>query len=70
MPHSYYCSSVDELFQQLSDCCNSTDIFIEPGNYNLTLSYTLADLRDIRITSEANAVIQCAPDVNGPETSY
>ena len=65
---TYYCSSVTELFQQLSNCCNSTDISIEPGNYNLTLSYELADLHDIRIRSKANAVIQCAPNVDGEET--
>ena len=65
---TYYCSSVTELFQQLSNCCNSTDISIESGNYNLTLSYELADLHDIRIRSKANAVIQCAPNVDGEET--
>ena len=59
------CSSIIELFQQLSNCCNSTDITIEPGNYNLALSYELADLHDIRIRSETNAVIQCAANVNG-----
>ena len=41
---TYQCSSLTELFQQLSNCCNSTDITIEPGNYNLALSYELADL--------------------------
>ena len=58
-------SSLTELFQQLSNCCNSTDITIEPGNYNLALSYELADLHDIRIRSETKAVIQCAANVNG-----
>ena len=48
----YQCSSITEVFQQLSNCCNSTDITIEPGNYNLALSYELADLHDIRIRSE------------------
>ena len=62
---TYQCSSITELFQQLSNCCNSTDITIEPGNYNLALSYELADLHDIRIRSETNAVIQCAANVNG-----
>ena len=65
---TYYCGSVIELFQQLLNCCNSTDISIKPGNYNLTLSYTLTDLHDIRIRSEANAVIQCVPNVNRTET--
>ena len=62
---TYQCSSITELFQQLSNCCNSTDITIEPGNYNLALSYELADLHDIRIRSETKAVIQCAANVNG-----
>ena len=62
---TYQCSSITEVFQQLSNCCNSTDITIEPGNYNLALSYELADLHDIRIKSETKAVIQCAANVNG-----
>ena len=62
---TYQCSSINEVFQQLSNCCNSTDITIEPGNYNLALSYELADLHDIRIRSETKAVIQCAANVNG-----
>ena len=62
---TYQCSSITEVFQQLSNCCNSTDITIEPGNYNLALSYELADLHDIRIRSETKAVIQCAANVNG-----
>ena len=62
---TYRCSSITEVFQQLSNCCNSTDITIEPGNYNLALSYELADLHDIRIRSETKAVIQCAANVNG-----
>ena len=62
---TYQCSSLTELFQQMSSCCNSTDVFIEPGNYSMALSYTLADLHDIRIRSEANAVIQCAANVDG-----
>ena len=61
----YQCGSITELFQQLSSCCNSTDIYIEPGNYNLALSYVIADLHDIRIRSETKAVIQCAANVNG-----
>ena len=61
----YKCGSITELFQKLSSCCNSTDISIEPGNYNLALSYVLADLHDIRIRSETKAVIQCAANVNG-----
>ena len=61
----YQCGSVTELFQQLSNCCNSTDIAIEPGNYSLAVSYELADLHDIRIRSETEAVIQCAANVNG-----
>ena len=61
----YQCGSITELFQQLSNCCNSTDVYIEPGNYNLALSYVLADLHDIRIRSETKAVIQCAANVNG-----
>ena len=61
----YQCGSITELFQQLSNCCNSTDIYIEPGNYNLALSYVIADLHDIRIRSETKAVIQCAANVNG-----
>ena len=59
------CGSVTELFQQLSNCCNSTDVYIEPGNYSLAASYELADLHDIRIRSETEAVIQCAANVNG-----
>ena len=62
---TYQCSSINEVFQQLSNCCNSTDITIEPGNYNLALSYELADLHDIRIRSETKAVIQCAVNING-----
>ena len=63
---TYQCSSVTEVFQQLSNCCNSTDITIEPGNYNLAISHELADLHDIRIRSETDqAVIQCAANVNG-----
>ena len=62
---TYQCSSITEVFQQLSNCCNSTDITIEPGNYNLALSYELADLHDIRIRPETQAVIQCAANVNG-----
>ena len=62
---TYQYSSITELFQQLSNCCNSTDITIEPGNYNLALSYELADLHNIRIRSETKAVIQCAANVNG-----
>ena len=62
---SYQCSSITEVFQQLTNCCNSTDIHIEPGNYNLAISYELADLHDIRIRSETKAVIQCAANVNG-----
>ena len=62
---TYQCSSITDLFQQLSSCCNSTDIFIEPGNYNMAQSYTLVDLHDIRIRSETNAVIHCAANVNG-----
>ena len=62
---TYQCSSITEVFQQLSNCCNSTDITIEPGNYNLAISYELADLHDIRIRSETKAVLQCADNVNG-----
>ena len=62
---THQCSSIIEAFQKLSNCCNSTDITIEPGNYNLSLSYPLADLHDIRIRSETKAVIQCAANVNG-----
>ena len=62
---TYQCSSITEVFQQLSNCCNSTDITIEPGNYNLALSYELANLHDIRIRSETKAVIQCAANVSG-----
>ena len=61
----YQCGSIIELVQQLSNCCNSTDIVIEPGNYDLAVSYELADLHDIRIRSETEAVIQCAANVNG-----
>ena len=61
----YQCSSIIKVFQRLSNCCNSTDIYIEPGNYNLALSYVIADLHDIRIRSETKAVIQCAANVNG-----
>ena len=61
----YQCGSITELFQQLSKCCNSTDVYIEPGNYDLAVSYELADLHDIRIRSETEAVIQCAANVNG-----
>ena len=62
---TYQCSSITEVFQQLSNCCNSTDITIEPGNYNVALSYQLADVHDIRIRSETKAVIQYAANVNG-----
>ena len=62
---THQCSSIIEAFQQLSNCCNSTEITIEPGNYNLSLSHELADLHDIRIRSETKAVIQCAANVNG-----
>ena len=63
---TYQYSSITEVFQQLSNCCNSTDITIEPGNYNLAISHELADLHDIRIRSETDqAVIQCAANVNG-----
>ena len=61
----YQCGSITELFQQLSTCCNSTDIIMDPGNYSLAVSYELADLHDIRIRSETEAVIQCAANVNG-----
>ena len=61
----YQCGSITELFQQLSNCCNSTDVYIEPGNYNLALSHVFADLHDIRIRSETKAVIRCAANVNG-----
>ena len=60
----YECSSLSAVFQQLSNCCNSTDILIEPGIYNLTGSYNLTDLYDIRIRSKVNAVIQCPANVN------
>ena len=38
---------------------------MEPENYNLAVPYELADLHDIRIRSETEAVIQCAANVNG-----
>ena len=62
---THHCSSITDVFQQLSNFCNSTDISIEPGKYNLPLSYVLADLNDIRIRSETKAVIQCPANVNG-----
>ena len=65
----YHFSSVTELFRQLPNCYNSTDITIEPGNYNLSQPYELADLHDIRIRSETEAVIQCVANVNGTNDS-
>ena len=62
---TYHYSSLTEVFHRLSNCCDSTDISIEPGNYNLPLSYVFADLHDIRIRSETKAVIQCEANVNG-----
>jgi len=43
----YQCSSIIEVFQQLSNCCNSTDIYLESGYYNLAVSYVLEELHDI-----------------------
>ena len=62
---THHCSSITDVFQQLSNCCNSTDISIEPGHYSLPLSFVLSDLHDIRIRSETKAVIQCPSNING-----
>ena len=62
---TYNCSSITELFKQLSSCCNSTDIIIDPGNHSLALSHEIPDLHDIRIRSETKAVIKCSANVNG-----
>ena len=49
----YKCSSLYQAFQQLSTCCNSTDVIIvEPGSYPLNVSYTFKYLTDIRLSSD------------------
>ena len=69
----YQCTSLNEMFDLLLNhtCCSnangstSTDVFIKPGNYRLNLSYTLKNLCNVHIISQANnpATIQCEPNV-------
>ena len=57
---SYRCHSVIAMFELLSHK-NSTEVFIQSGVYNLSMSYVLEDLHDIQIRSNASnpAVIMC-----------
>ena len=57
---SYHCHSVIAMFELLSHK-NSTEVFIQSGAYNLSMSYVLEDLHDIQIRSNASnpAVIMC-----------
>ena len=69
----WQCTSLDEMFDLLlnQSCCDafngstSTDVFIKPGNYRLNSSYTLKNLCNVYIISQANnpATIQCEPNV-------
>ena len=49
------------MFTLLSDNKESTDVFIQSGTYTLNTSYTLKDLHNIRIGSNASnpAIIMC-----------
>ncbi|XP_065904408.1 uncharacterized protein [Dysidea avara] len=61
----YYCGSLESMFDLLKDKTESVDVSIKPGNYNLTSSYSLKDLRNVRIRSsdQSNiANISCKPD--------
>jgi len=64
---SYQCGSFDHVLQLLSECCNSTDVIIEPDTYDLTSSYNFFDLQNIRIRSKTSqpATIQCTLNTNG-----
>ena len=57
---SYHCHSVIAMFKVLSHK-NSTEVFIQSGDYILNMSCILEDLHDIQIRSNANnpAVIIC-----------
>ena len=62
---SYQCGSIDKVLMLLLN--SSTDIIVEPGTYDLTSSYNITDLYDIRIRSKTSqpATIQCKPNLNG-----
>ena len=64
---SYQCGSFDHVLILLSECCSSTDIIVEPSTYDLTSSYNITDLHDIRIRSKTSqpAIIQCTLNTNG-----
>ena len=61
-----YCNSLNSMFTLLSDNKESTDVFIQSGNYTLNTSYTLEDLHNIRIGSNASnpAIIMCISDLD------
>ena len=57
----HHCYSLISMFNLLSDKKNSTDVFIHSGTYILNMSYTLKNLRNIRIRSNISkpAIITC-----------
>ena len=64
----FQCHSLDQAFQLLGPCCNSTNIAIEPGNYTLNMSYTRYGLANICIQSNSQdkfAITKCPPNVKG-----
>ena len=71
------CSSLYQVFQLLStccnltnhDCCNSTDVnIVESGSYALNISFTFINFTNIRLSSDRNTVaaeIKCTPNNKG-----
>ena len=58
---SHNCYSLIPMLKLLLENQHSTDIFIESGTYILNMPYTLQDVRNIRIRSNASkpAIIMC-----------
>ena len=64
----YSCSFLYQAFQQLSTCCNSTDIIIvDSKSHTLNASFTFKYLTEIRLRSHSYSVpaeIKCTPSIN------
>ena len=57
----HHCGSLISMFELLSYNRYSTDVFVQSGTYILNISYTLEDLHNIQIRSDASnpAIIKC-----------
>ena len=60
---AFNCSSLQQVFNLLSQNYSSVDNILDPGIFNLTTSHTITNVHHIQITSK-NATIQCGTSVD------